>query len=80
MMHNLPGNHTLDECIADCKKEREKMGTIVFGCEHKHGIECEIHNLPVARDNGRKGSTCCVFGMASTYLLSYIFIVEVFLL
>ena len=68
MMHNLPGNHTKEECIRDCKKEREKFGTIVHGCEHKHGIECEIHNMPVARGNGRAKTTCCVFGMNKEYL------------
>ena len=58
---NFPGNHTKDECFAECQKMRNKLSTKMTGCEHKHGIECHYHTKPIAKGNGREGSTCCVF-------------------
>ena len=62
LVHNLPGDHTKDECLADCLKYRNKMGTQVTGCEHKHEIQCHVHLHPVDKGNGREDATCCVYG------------------
>merc|ERR1712198_790029 len=53
---NFPGNHTKDECFAECQKMRNKLSTKMTGCEHKHGIECHYHTKPIAKGNGREGS------------------------
>ena len=66
-MVNFPENHTIEECLKACEKERSRLGVRVTGCEHKHEIECHYHTQPVSKGNGRNGSTCCVYETGKIY-------------
>ena len=48
---------------------RNKMSKKLTGCEHKHGIECHYHTKPIAKGNGREGSTCCVYENFETKMI-----------
>ena len=73
-MGNIPGNHTKEECFEECQKKRKKLLTNITGCEHKNGIECHYHTIPIGKGNGREGATCCAYGHIDIVKVSYLFV------
>ena len=58
---NLPGEFTEDECLLECKKKREEVGSQLKACEWKNNKECMYHTIPIKKGNDNSNYTCCIF-------------------